>query len=90
MIRSLLVALVGAGLSVPALAEFASCNKHFAAGQPPQLINPKLKPRTQELCFEAFAVLHSGVSRTPLYSAERLTRRSVEAARELSDWKSVV
>lgn len=67
-----------------AQAADTACPRHFAAGQPPQVVNPKLKSRTQELCFEAFAVLHSGVSRTPLYSAEHLTRRNLEAAGELS------
>jgi endonuclease G, mitochondrial len=73
-----------AALSGPALAEFASCPQHFAARQPPQLVNAKLKSRTQELCYEAFAVLHSGASRTPLYAAERLTRQNLDKARELS------
>ncbi len=80
----LAVTLLAATASSPALAEFASCSRHFAAGQPPQLVNPKLKTRTQELCFEAFAVLHSGTSRTPLYAAEHLTRKNLEAAGELS------
>ncbi len=80
----LAVTLAAATASSPALAEFASCSRHFAAGQPPQLVNPKLKSRTQELCFEAFAVLHSGVSRTPLYAAEHLKRKNLEAAGELS------
>ena len=80
----LAVTFAAATASGPALAEFASCNQHFASGQPPQIVNPKLKPRTQELCFEAFAVLHSGVSRTPLYSAEHLTRQNLASAGELS------
>jgi len=60
------------------------CPQHFAAGIAPTVINPKLQARTQEICFEAFAVLHSGLSRTPLYSAEHLLRANVEAAAELS------
>ena len=80
----LAVTFAAATASGPALAEFASCNQHFAAGQPPQIVNPKLRSRTQELCFEAFAVLHSGVSRTPLYSAEHLTRQNLASAGELS------
>ena len=68
----------------PALANGTDCPQHFAGGQPPQIVNAKFKPRTQELCFEAFAVLHSGISRTPLYTAERLTRKNLEAAKALS------
>lgn len=33
----------------------------------------KVAEKTIPLCFEAYAVMHSGVSRTPLWSAEHLT-----------------
>jgi endonuclease G len=78
MLRTLafpLAALAGA----TALAGTA-CPQHFAAGQPPVVTNPRLEPRTQEICFRAFAVLHSGVSRAPLYAAEYLTRKNVRNA----------
>ncbi len=68
--------------SVSALAGTA-CPEHFVAGQPPVVTNPKMQARTRELCFEAFAVLHSGVSRTPLYAAEHLTRDNLKQARLL-------
>ena len=60
------------------------CPQHFAAGRPPVVTNPKLQPRTQEICFGAFAVLHSGLTRTPLYAAEYLTRQNVRNAGKLS------
>ena len=63
--------------------EAPPCPALFADGRAPVLTNPKLQERTVPLCFEAFAVLHSGVSRTPLYAAERLTRKSVAAARRV-------
>ena len=59
-----------------------SCPEHFARGRAPDLLNPKLAAATQPLCFQAFALLHSGATRTSLYSAERLTRDGLEAARE--------
>ena len=62
---------LGASVSAPAWAA-TQCPQHFAAGSAPVVANPKLQSRTQEVCFEAFAVLHSGISRTPLYSAEHL------------------
>ena len=74
---------LAACLAVPAWAA-TQCPEHFAGGAAPTVTNPKLKARTQEVCFEAFAVLHSGISRTPLYSAEHLTRANLEAAKDLS------
>ena len=59
------------------------CPTHFAAGAEPTLVNPKLERDAQPLCFMAFSVLHSGVTRTPLYSAEHLTRASIQAAQKL-------
>lgn len=82
MLRTLafsLTVLVGSSV----LANTA-CPQHFAAGQRPVVTNPKLQARTQEICFRAFAVLHSGVSRTPLYAAEHLTRQNVKNAGKLS------
>ncbi|MHB2204963.1 DNA/RNA non-specific endonuclease [Methylobacterium sp. CM6257] len=76
------LALVALG-SAPARAEEA-CPALFANGQVPVLTNPKLAVRTVPLCFEAFSVLHSGVTRTPLYSAEHLTRASVAEARKVA------
>ncbi len=79
--RALAVALLLA--ANPAVAQTA-CPDHFADGRVPVLTNPKLAARTVPLCFEAFAVLHSGASRTPLYAAERLTRESVAEARAVA------
>lgn len=66
-----------AGQAWPAL-----CPDHFRAGLAPALANPKLAERTRPLCFQAFAVLHSGRSRGPIYAAEHLTRDRVRLARE--------
>ena len=60
------------------------CPSHYAAGRAPEILNDKLARQTQELCYQAFAVMHSGVTRTPLWSAEHLTRSNIDAARTLS------
>jgi endonuclease G len=78
-----LVLFLATCLSTPTWA-FTQCAEHFAAGIAPAVTNAKLKARTQEVCFESFAVLHSGISRSAIYSAEHLTRAQVEAARLLS------
>jgi endonuclease G len=83
MFRVIACLSLAACVCAPAWSKTA-CPEHFSAGQPSTITNPKLQPYTQEICFEAFAVLHSGISRTPLYSAEHLTRKNLEAAKTLS------
>ena len=53
----------------------------FAEGQMPRLTVPALARDTTKLCSSFFTVLYSGVTRTSLYSAERLTTASVELSR---------
>lgn len=64
-------------------AQTTACLEHFADHKAPVLTRPALQTKTVGLCYEAFAVLHSGVSRTPLWSAEHLTRESLTAARTI-------
>lgn len=80
---ALLLLFVSHAGASQALEDAPACPTLFADGRAPALTNPKLADRAVPLCFEAFAVLHSGVSRTPLYAAERVTRRSVSAARRV-------
>jgi endonuclease G, mitochondrial len=61
-----------------------SCNDHFVGGEAPRLTNPKLDKATEALCFNVFSVLHSGLTRTPLWSAEHLQAQNIAAAQELS------
>jgi endonuclease G, mitochondrial len=61
-----------------------TCHDHFVAGEPPRITNPRLGKETEALCFNVFSVLHSGVTRTPLWSAEHLQAQNIEAAQELS------
>jgi len=66
--------------SGPATAtQFSGCRQFFAGGVAPSI--PQA-PMQRELCYEAFAILHSGTSKTPIFVAERLTRASIEDANE--------
>ena len=60
-------------LAASVWAASSACPDHFAGGQAPDILNQKLAVKTKELCNIGFAELHSGVTRTPLYSAEHLT-----------------
>lgn len=59
---------------------FASCPQFFPEGKLPAV------PASQglrELCFSAFAVLHSGQTKTPVFVAERLNRKTLSQAQGL-------
>lgn len=60
------------------------CPQHFAQGQAPELVNPKMGVRAHEICYEGFGLVTSGVSKTALWSAEFLTESRVYRARDLS------
>ena len=60
-------------------ARFAACPQFFARGMAPA-VPPA--PKQRELCYEAFAVLHSGETRTPVFAAEKLNRQSILDADE--------
>lgn len=78
-IRASLLAILFILTASPLYAA-SSCPDKFA-GREPEIVNPRLQTKTRELCFRAFAVLHSGIARTPLWSAERLTREQISLAR---------
>lgn len=78
--------LLPLGLAVPAAGPVSggdSCPRFFAQGGRPAITNAKLATDAVPLCYGAFAILYSGLSRTPLYAGERLTRASVTAARSV-------
>ena len=56
-----------------ALAADTSCPEHFAGGKAPSITNQKMSPKTRDVCYSEYALKHSGLTRTPLYSAEHLT-----------------
>lgn len=70
-------------IPLAAMAQDASCVPSFLGGQAPALKNTKLEPRTTMLCNDAYAVLASGVTHGALWSAEHLTRASLEQARQI-------
>ena len=61
-------------LSGTGIADQTGCPEHFVNGIAPDFINQKLTAKSREVCYTGFALKHSGVTRTPLYSAEHLTR----------------
>ena len=70
--------------SCPGLAKSTDCRNLFQASTPPKLTNAKLEAKTSSLCFSEFALLHSGISRTPVWVAEHLAARRIGVAKKLS------
>lgn len=64
--------------------DFSQCEQYFYNGMYPEFSNAKLSNNTQSLCFDGFAVMYSGVSRTPLWSAEYLTRKRLNDAKKMN------
>ena len=62
-----------------AAGDFSSCPQFFAGGRSP-IVAPR--PTDRALCYEAFAILHSGESKTPVFVAEKLNRASIAGADE--------
>lgn len=77
LILSLPLGARGAGVATELGAyptSFARCAGFFAGQQAPAL--PR-RADQRELCFESFAVLHSGRTRTPVFAAQRLNKHSL-------------
>lgn len=68
----------------PAQGFTPPCANQFWKGEAPVLLNPKLALKTQQICYSGFALLHTGVTRTALWSAEHLTQERVSAARTMA------
>ncbi|WP_429500643.1 DNA/RNA non-specific endonuclease (plasmid) [Robbsia andropogonis] len=63
-----------------AAPDFAVCSSTFYEGAAP-VATAKQPGQRYALCFADFAVLYSGESKTPIYSAEHLTPENLRAAR---------
>ncbi|WP_343682035.1 DNA/RNA non-specific endonuclease [Acinetobacter baylyi] len=64
--------------------ENSGCLNQFYREVPPVLVKDSLQSNSYALCFNGFNVMYSGVSKTPLWSAEHLTpqRLSTKIKRE--------
>ncbi|SEN79980.1 endonuclease G [Duganella sp. CF517] len=76
--------LSSVALAIEARAANSRCSTHYVDGRLPRIANHKLAAATTELCYGVFGVMHSGITRTPLWSAEHLTADNIAAAKALS------
>lgn len=80
-----LVIILVSGILPAQADDLIQCSESFYGGVYPEFTNAntKLSNDTQSLCFNGFAVMYSGVSRTPLWSAEYLTRQRLQKAKQI-------
>ena len=76
---SLIAALVLLFTAPSQAADFADCPQFFANKTPP-IVAPR--PMHRALCYDAFAILHSGESKTAVFVAQKLNRKLVADADE--------
>lgn len=69
-----------ARFSVAGSSGFSACPQFFADKKPP-LVPAHLLARTKALCYDGFAILYSGTSKTPVFVAQRLSREGLLQAR---------
>ena len=70
-------------IATPLCAAPTDCPSQYLYATAPNILSEQKAAKTHELCSDNFAVMHSGVTRTPLWSAEHLTRSNLEHAKGL-------
>jgi endonuclease G, mitochondrial len=60
------------------------CKGTFQGGQPPRVLDRTLSSRLTTLCFDAYALGASGMTKGALWSAEHLTKAQADAAQSMS------
>lgn len=79
MLKKLFIAVLGFVSFAASAQGFKACPQNFVNGVAPQVAASPEK-RLRELCFDGFAVLHSGQTKTPVFSAEYMSRDSLKKA----------
>lgn len=80
-IRPILAVLLFTLSSHFATAAPTQCPQHYLGGQAPDFLNAELAQKTREICYKGYGLIHSSVTRTPLISAEHLTRGELSKER---------
>lgn len=58
----------------------SACDAMSPSATQPQILNEALNQKSDTLCYEEFSLFHSGLTKTPLWTAQHLTSEGVIAA----------
>lgn len=61
---------------------FSECASQFPDSKPPVVKENKTQGQLRAICYDAFAILHSGTTKTPVFVVERLNRERIIDADE--------
>ena len=78
--RVVIALLLLGALEGGAWASSIACPEQFLDGEAPDVISRPVEANARQICFLQFAVLHSSATRTPLWSAEHLTKDRINSA----------
>lgn len=70
-----LVLALAATTAIHADENFSGCTQFFANGKPSVFAT---RPGNRALCYDAFAILHSGESKTPVFVAGKLSSGALD------------
>lgn len=74
---------IGLAFSSSSWASFSECLTHFPESKPPSIQEELLPSDLRELCFDGFAILYSGESKTAVYSVARLNAEKIKKAKSI-------
>jgi len=68
-----------------AFARSNHCNNQYLDNQAPEIKQVDRAQKVTELCFDGYAAAYSGITRTPLWTAEHLTADRIRKAHSVDD-----
>lgn len=80
---AVLILATALGVSHPIAAAQSGCPQHHLDGAIPTVLNAALLDAAKELCYLEFSIVHSGLTKTPLWAGERLTSDRLSNARNI-------
>ncbi|TCP19690.1 DNA/RNA non-specific endonuclease [Simplicispira metamorpha] len=82
MFKNITIATIALQAFLANAADFTACLDYFPNRVVPKIETVRPEQKLRDLCFESFAIMHSGQSKTPLYSVEKINRARIQDARD--------
>lgn len=77
-----LISIIPGIASAAVAGSFEQCLDQFPENKPPKIAETSTQNSLRALCYDAFAILHAGSTKTPVYAVEKLNRARIIDADE--------